>query len=134
MIELHFYFLLTSHDDLLENTRLILRCFVSLSTNNYSDYLTKLGQFQNSMVLSKFLLKKLLRSFDTIMECNWYGWVSKLKVVDSKLFPFSFYFLFYFQFILLSIFRTRIRVTRSHCHTPVTSGNMVTSHGTHRKI
>ena len=134
MMELYFYFLLTSHDDLLENTRLILRCFISLSTNDYNDYLTKLGQFQNSMVLSKFLLKKLLRSFDTIMECNWYGWVSKLKVVDFKLFLFSFYFLFYFQFIFLSIFRTRIRMTRSHCHTPVTSGDMVTSHETHKKI
>ena len=134
MMELHLYFLLTSYDDLLENTRLILRCFISLSTNDYSDYLTKSGQFQNSMVLLKFLLKKLLRSFNTIMECNWYGWVSKLKVVDFKLFLFSFYFLFYFQFIFLSIFRTRIRVTRSHCHTPVTSGDMVTSHETHKKI
>ena len=62
------------------------------------------------------------------------GVMSKLKIVNSKLFPFSFHFLFYFQFISLSILRTRIRVTRSCCHTLVTSGDMVTSHETHRKI
>ena len=52
----------------------------------------------------------------------------KLKIVDSKLFPFLFYFVF------LSIFRTRIRMTRSHHHTLVTSGDMVTSYKIYRKI
>ena len=48
--------------------------------------------------------------------------VSKLKAVDSKL------------FIFLSILRTRIRVTRSCCHTSVTSDDMVTSHKTYRRM
>ena len=37
------------------------------------------------------------------------------------------FFLFSFQFIFLySIFRTRVKVTRSHCHTSVISHDMVT--------
>jgi len=58
--------------------------------------------------------------------------MSKLKAVDFNY--FHFYFLFDL-FSFYSIFRTmvRIRVTRSHCHTSVTSDDMVTSHKIHRK-
>jgi len=55
--------------------------------------------------------------------------ILKLKVVDSNYFHFDLFFFY-------SIFRTRVRVrvTRSHCHTSVTSDDMVTSHERHRKI
>ena len=70
MMESHSFFLSTSHDDLLGNMGLILRHFISLSTNDCGGHLMESGQSQNLMVLSRLLLKKLLRSFDTAIECR----------------------------------------------------------------
>ena len=69
-MNLHSSFLLTSYNDLLGNIGLILKHFVSLSTKECSDHLMKSEQSQNSMILSMFLLKKILKSFDTTIECN----------------------------------------------------------------
>ena len=69
-MELHSSFLSTSYDDLLGNIGLILKHFVSLSTKECGNHLMESDQFQNLMILSMFLLKKILRSFDTTMECN----------------------------------------------------------------
>jgi len=66
----HSSFLLTSYDDLLGNIGLILKYFVSLLNKECSDRLMESEQSQNSIILSMFLLKKILKSFDTTIECN----------------------------------------------------------------
>ena len=74
--------------------------------------------------ISQYLEGKFVRGFGVTS-------ISKLKVVDSKLFLFPFHF--YLLFIFLLILRTRIRVTRSCRHTSVTSGDMVTSYEMYRR-
>jgi len=61
--------------------------------------------------------------------------LSKLKAVDSIYFYFYFYFLFNLSFIFPFLeLRVRVRVTMSHCHTSVTSDDMVTVIVTGHKI
>jgi len=80
MIELHSFFLLNSHNDLLGKMRFILRCFTSLSANRWEGYLLLLEQSQNKIKLLEFLLKKPLRLLDMAIECNWYGWMDMSKI------------------------------------------------------
>ena len=68
---LHSYFLLTSHNVLLDRTENILYNFDSLLTSRYRGYLSLLGQSQKGIELLLFLSKNFLRLLDIVMECKW---------------------------------------------------------------
>jgi len=75
MIESHSSFLLKSYDDLHEKIVLILNHLVSLPTAEWRGHLVLLlGQSQKAIELLELLLKKALRSWETTMDCSWYGW------------------------------------------------------------
>ena len=78
MMLLHSFFLLKSYNDLLGYKRIRLNFFVSLSTIIYRCHLS-LGQSQNSMVLSMYLLKNALDSLDITINYYQYGCVEELK-------------------------------------------------------
>lgn len=73
-------FLLKSHDSLVGNNGVGLKHFVSLSTSIWWGHFASLGQSQNSIVFSWFLLKNVLRSFATAMECTWNGCTDESNV------------------------------------------------------
>ena len=80
MISLHSSFLLKSHNDLHGKLRSILSHLVSLLTAKWEGHSALLGQSQKAMKLLEFMLKKTLRSWDTAIECNWYGWKGELNM------------------------------------------------------
>ena len=66
------------------------------------------------------LVDKEMKRFDLFSMFS--SMFIKNKRSELNFFLFSFLILFYFWFIFLdSIFRTRVRVTKSHCHTSVMS-------------
>jgi len=79
-IVLYFSFLLKSYNNLQEKTRSILNYLVSLSITKWEHQLVLLGQFQNTIKLLKLLLKKALRSWNIVIEYNWYEWKDKSKI------------------------------------------------------
>ena len=68
----HLFFWLKSHEDLQENRGDRLNLLVSLSTISWSDYLSWLGQSQNSRELWQFLLKNSLISLEIAEVWIWY--------------------------------------------------------------
>jgi len=80
IIKLYSSFLLNSYDDLLGSMGSILGHFDSLLTNKCGNYMILSRQFQKSIELLKSLLKNFLRSFNIVMECNWYKWTDILKI------------------------------------------------------
>jgi len=68
----HSFFWLKSHEDLQENKGDRLNLLVSLSTISWSDYLSWLGQSQNSRELWQFLLKNSLISLEIAEVWIWY--------------------------------------------------------------
>ena len=72
MILSHSSFLLKSHNNLPGYKGIRLNFFVSLSTTAWRCY-SFLGQSQNSMVLSEWLLKNVWSSLDIAIVCCWCG-------------------------------------------------------------
>ena len=70
-MELQSHFLQKSQDDLHEKFGVESKLLVLLSTSKYSDYLSLLGQSQNSMQLLLFFIKNALSSWEIVAEWIW---------------------------------------------------------------